>query len=438
MKLFFKAVNTSARKRIAMLAVSAALAFGLGGASFGTVVQGTNESDLLRTADEVLRQVARIRGLELKAPVQRGVKSKEEIARYLNERVKDEYQEKELEREGKVLRKFGLIPADLDYKEFTLKLLTEQVGGYYDPDKKTFFIAGWLPPDQQKPVMVHELTHALQDQHFDLNRFIKQVRKIENDDMVLARQALVEGEGMAVMFDYLLEPAGRNFAQLPNIAALMRSQLSVMDSQFEVFKQAPMYLRETLLFPYGYGAAFLQRVRSKEAWSAVNRIYSDLPESTEQIIHPEKYFDARDRPQAVEVQDPAGVLGKSWRTTYRNVLGEFSTYLLLKLFLGEEESEKGSRGWDGDRLLLVEESGGKGYFVLAESVWDTPGDAEEYFKALEEWVPRRFPNAKKVDDIASGFAWIENGERHFIQRNGSRVRLMVGLPESQAQKFKDF
>src|SRR6058998_1861255 len=390
-------------KRLA-LTVSIVALLGLGGAVWGTAFQGANESELLKTADEVLREVARIRGLEIKGTVKKGVKTKEEIAQYLNERVKDEYQEKELEREGKVLKKLGFIPSEMDYKEFILKLLTEQVGGYYDPDKKTFFISGWLPVEQQKPVMVHELTHALQDQHFDLNRFIKRVRKLENDDMVLARQALVEGEGMAVMFDFILEPEGRNFAQLPNIVSLMRSQLSEMDSQFEIFKQAPMYLRETLLFPYGYGAAFLQRIRSKEPWSAVNRIYSDLPESTEQIIHPEKYFDQRDRPQPVEVQDPAGLLGKNWKTTYRNVLGEFSTYLLLKLVFGEDEAEKCSEGWGGDRILMAEETGGKGAVVLIESVWDTQQDADEYFRASEVWISRRFPEARKADGLASGFS----------------------------------
>ncbi len=148
----------------------------------------SSDTELLKTADEILKEVARIRGLELKGPVQKGIKSKEEIAQYLRERIRDEYDASELRREGKVLKKLGLIPQEMDYQEFILKLLTEQVGGYYDPDKKTFFISGWLPLEQQKPVMAHELTHALQDQYFDLNRFIKQVRKMENDDMVLAQE----------------------------------------------------------------------------------------------------------------------------------------------------------------------------------------------------------------------------------------------------------
>ncbi len=398
----------------------------------------SSDTDLLKTADEILKEVARIRGLELKGPVQKGIKSKEEIAQYLRERIRDEYDASELRREGKVLKKLGLIPQEMDYQEFILKLLTEQVGGYYDPDKKTFFISGWLPLEQQKPVMVHELTHALQDQHFDLNRFIKQVRKMENDDMVLARQALVEGEAMAVMFDYLLQPVGKSFAELPNIVTVMRSQLTAVDSQFEVFKNAPMFLKETLLFPYGYGAAFLQKIRSKEPWSAVNRIYSDLPESTEQIIHPEKYFDVRDKPQSVEIEDPSARLGKGWRTSYRNVLGEFTTYLLLKLFLSDEESLKASSGWDGDRLLLLEKDGSNGCTVFQESVWDSPEEAGEFYEAFSRWLQQRFPGGKKSEDTSGGFAWKDNGEYHSIQRNGARVRFIVGLPREDSSKFKNF
>src|SRR6266498_4264129 len=187
------------------------------GGTFAIGLQNSTDTDLLKRAVDILKEVVIIRGLELKGPVQKGIKNKEEIAQYLRERIRDEYDVNELRREGKVLKKLGLIPQEMDYQEFILKLLTEQVGGYYDPDKKTFFISSWLPLEQQKPVMAHELTHALQDQHFGLNRFIKQVRKMENDDMVLARQALVEGEAMAVMFDYLLQqqPVGKSFAELP-------------------------------------------------------------------------------------------------------------------------------------------------------------------------------------------------------------------------------
>ncbi len=121
---------------------------------------------LLKTADAIIEQVARLRGLSPKQPIQKGVKSRAEISEYLNRHVRENYGEQQLQVEGRMLKSLGLIPDESDYRDLVMKLLTEQVGGYYDPDRKTFFIAGWLPIEQQRPVMVHELTHALQDQYF--------------------------------------------------------------------------------------------------------------------------------------------------------------------------------------------------------------------------------------------------------------------------------
>ena len=400
--------------------------------------QHTPGPDLLKAADEVLRKVVELRGLEQKGKVAKGIKSREEIARYLEHRVKDEYDAGELEREGKLLKKLGLIPGAMDYRDFTLKLLTEQVGGYYDPEKKTFFIAGWLPLEQQKPVMAHELAHALQDQHFDVRRFLKRDRNLQNDDAVLAQQALLEGDGMAVMLDFVLEPLGRNFTQLPGLVGFMRSQLSPMDSQFALFNQAPVYLRESLLFPYIYGVAFLQKVRERGSWAEVDRVYSDLPASTEQIIHPEKYLERRDRPQAVELDDPSPKLGPGWRSEYRNVLGEFALYLLLKLELPDDRALAASSGWGGDRVLLAEKQGSNASAVFAETVWDSSDDASEFYEALASWFQARFPEAKREGSRESGLAWVDGGDYHVSALAGTRVRFALGLPTERRGSLKGY
>ena len=229
----------------------------------------------------------------------------------------------------------------MDYRGFIIKLLTEQVGGFYDPDKKTFFIASWLPSEEQKPVMIHELTHALQDQHFDVGKMLKEDRSLQNDDRILAHEAVMEGDGMVVMLQYFLEPVKRHFSQLPDLASIMQAQMTSMQSQFPVFKEAPLYIQETLLFPYGYGASFLQYVwRKNPSWEAVNKIYSDMPASTEQIMHPEKYYGERDTPKPVNTGDFMARLGDGWKVTDKNVLGEFSLGLLMSLHLTEEQSRK--------------------------------------------------------------------------------------------------
>jgi len=411
------------------------LSLGLGGRTYA-LMQESGTEELLKAADEITQQVARIRGLEPKAPIQKGIKTREEIGEYLDRRVKEDYDEKDLLREGRLLEKLGLIPEGANYKDLVMKLLTEQVGGYYDPDLKTLFIAGWLPIDQQRPVMVHEITHALQDQYFDLGRMIKQDIELKNDDQALAHRALAEGDGMAVMLDYLLQPAGKSFQELPDLVFVMRSQLTLMESQFAVFREAPVYLKETLLFPYGYGAAFLQKVRANgQPWTAVDKIYSDLPESTEQIIHPEKYLVSRDKPKLIKPEEVLGPLGERWHEGYRSVFGELSIFLLLKLYLPEERSRKAAEGWGGDLAVLAEEAQGQGSFVLLESTWDSEQDAEEFRQALEEWLPRRLPNARKSDDSGGGSTYSEDDRLSFAQRRGLKVRLALEIPREAVSRL---
>ncbi len=403
------------------------------------VVQEDASLQLLKTADEIVQQVARIRGLELKSPINRGIKTKEEISEYLARSVNKYYDENELLREGRLLEKIGFIADGSQYKDLVMKLLTEQVGGYYDPDEKTFFIAGWLPVEQQRPVMVHELTHALQDQHFNIGRFLNEDAEPKNDDRALAHKAVFEGDGMAVMIDYLLQPMGKTFLQLPDLVFVMRSQFTLMDSQFAVFRDAPMFLKETLLFPYGYGAAFLQKVRAgDQPWSAVDRIYSDLPESTEQIIHPEKYLANRDSPTLLPEENISETFGERWRKGYENVFGEFSMFLLLKLHLGEERSKRAAAGWDGDRILLVEEVSGAGSFVLLESIWDSEDEAEEFRQALEDWLPRRLPNAQKLtagEGGTQGVTYSDDRGISFAQRRGAKMRLVLDIPRETASRL---
>ncbi len=394
-------------------------------------------STLLKTADAIIEQVSRLRGLTPKQPIQKGVKSRAEISEYLNRHVRENYGEEQLQTEGRMLKTLGLIPEQSDYRDLVMKLLTEQVGGYYDPDRKTFFIAGWLPIEQQRPVMVHELTHALQDQYFDLNTVIKRDLKSHDDDRVLAHQAIFEGDAMAVMMDSLLEPLGRNFSQLPDLVSAMRSQFAGMDSQFEVFRSAPMYLKESLLFPYGYGAAFLQKVRASQPWSAVDKIYSDLPSSTEQIIHPDKYLVARDDPRTVAVADPSAGLGGTWKTTYQNVLGEFSLYIFLKLQLPDEQARTAAAGWDGDEIVMVEDGAGKRAIFLS-TVWDSPEDAAEFQAAAIQWLRLRHPGAKVLKELPDSYELVDAGEYCAVGKSGGTVRLINRLPESLAGSVKEF
>jgi hypothetical protein len=399
------------------------------------LLQKNEGSGILGVADEMLKEAAQLRGLKPKTTVRMGVKSRAEISKYLNEYVSKNYSDEELRGEGAMLRKIGLIPQGMDYRDFMLKLLTEQVGGFYDPDDKMFYIAGWISADEQKPVMIHELTHALQDQYFDLNKILRDSKIERDDDEGLARQAVIEGDGVAVMMNYLLLEAKRDFSSLPNLAFIMRSMSSSTQSELPVYSSAPLYLQEILVFPYGYGAAFLQKVWNKTpSWEAVNKIYSDLPLSTEQIMHPEKYLDTRDNPKPVDVQDPAKLLGENWKATYTNVLGEFSLNIMMRLYLSEERANRAADGWGGDQVVFLEDGQGKSG-ALISTVWDSSEEADEFFQAANDWLTKRRPEAAKTEETPDKWLYRQSGELDAMVRSGAQIKIILGFPESAGPKL---
>ena len=189
------------------------------------------------------------------------------------------------------LRKFGLAPSDFQYRPFIIKLLAEQVAGYYDPKVQEFHLADWLELESQKPVMAHELTHALQDQHFNLRRFEKWPDG--DSDAELAAHALIEGDATLAMNLYL--------AKNPLIAlAFGRSLLAGVAT--EQYDQAPRAIRESLIFPYFQGSIWATQLYKRGGWAMVSNAYKRLPLSTEQILHPEKYF-KYERPVKVVLPD---------------------------------------------------------------------------------------------------------------------------------------
>jgi hypothetical protein len=402
------------------------------------VSQQPDASELLKTADEMVQNAARLRGLEPKAPISKGVKNRAEIAQYLEEHIQKEYDQEQLRLEGKMLQKLGLIPPAVDYKDLMLKLLTEQLAGFYDPDKKALYIASWLPLDEQKPAMIHELTHALQDQYFDIRGILNADRKLNNNDLSLSHEALMEGDGMAVMIEYLLGPLKRHFADLPDLAVVMRLQMTAMQTPSPVMKSAPSFIQETLLFPYGYGSSFLQQVwKQNPSWQAINKIYSDLPASTEQIMHPEKYYANRDAPKPVNAEALAANLGSSWKIAYKNVLGEFSLGLLLSLHLTDEHARRAATGWGGDQVLLLQNGAGKDA-ILADTIWDTTDDSDKFFAAMDKWFSQHFPKAARTHERPTGFSLVQDGEFYSLRHEGTTVRFILGLPESEAKKLPDF
>ncbi len=372
--------------------------------------------DLLGIADEILQQVVQLRGLEPKEPISKGLKTQDEIRAFVLRELDAEYPESRMLLEQKTYIRMGLMPASLDLRSLLVDLLTEQIAGFYDPKTRTLYIADWIPEPLQRPVMAHELVHALQDQYFGLQTFLDDVE--DNEDALLARKSLVEGEGLAIMLDYVLAPVGQKFKSLPNLVGMIESGGGLMDAQSGAFARTPAFLRELLLFQYSYGAAFVQTYLQRHAWEDVATLYSDPPRSSEQIIHPEKYFEDRDDPQVLDDFERPDIMPEEFQEVHTGVLGEFMVNQLLKPFVDEDLSLEASRGWDGDRFALYEGESGRLALVM-HFVWDTERDLEEFSEAFRAAVMARHEISGD-----SRFVAAENGELQF--RNSDFELHMTG------------
>ncbi|HEU4390667.1 MAG TPA: hypothetical protein VFV34_22880, partial [Blastocatellia bacterium] len=287
-------------KKLALFIAPMLLASFLGSALVAAY-QGTarivgGDASVLTATKDVLDAVSRIRGLEVKSEVKAGLKSRDQIEEAVIRDLDENTTPAEFEATQKSLTKFGLIPRGFRLRECVIKVLREQVAGFYEPKSREFFLAGWLPISEQKPVMAHELTHALQDQHFDLRRFEHWPKG--DSDAELAVHALVEGDATVVMLQYSVDQEGRTLdvTKIGSLTALMLQQSSSEDREkYPALSSSPAVLRETLQFPYVYGVGFVQEVMKNGSRAGLDRTFSRLPTSSEQIIHPDR-FNAGDAP----------------------------------------------------------------------------------------------------------------------------------------------
>ncbi|HLL14034.1 MAG TPA: hypothetical protein VK388_03045 [Pyrinomonadaceae bacterium] len=373
---------------------------------------------------EVLKETGEIRQLGVLRAVKSGAQSRAEIERMLVRNLDRQTTPAELRAGEIALKKLGLVPADFAMRSFLIELLTEQVAGYYDPKTQEFYLADWIDLDGQQPVIAHELTHALQDQHFNLRRFEDWPKG--DSDAELAAHALVEGDATLVMTFYVMR-------DLKRVAAMMKS-MNAGASASEKIERAPRVLRESLLFPYKQGMEWASHVYRRGGWPLVSEAYKNLPQSTEQILHPEKYF-AREAPVKINLPDIAPQLGKGWLRLDYDVNGEWSYFQILDEYLrAEKESQKAVAGWGGDRFALYENRATRQTLLAQLTAWDTEGDATEFFDAYVKRTGRRYKAAiadtRQSVPVETRRVWRTTGEGLVVmERRGARVCILEGVPE---------
>src|SRR5580692_6445993 len=332
-----------------------------------------NTAEFAATADGVLQEVSQITGLKLLTPLKKTLRSRDEIRAYVIRSMNEEKKPEERYADARSTEAFGLIPKGFDLDNFMIDLLTEQIAGLYDPKAREFYIADWIPLDDQRMVMAHELTHALQDQHFHIEAWEKAARP--NDDAELAREAVLEGSAMAAMIDYQLKGTGHSVADLPPIDP---SMFAGDMSQSPKLREAPPFLRDAMVFPYFAGLTFSTSILKSARWKGLSAVFARPPVSTQQIMHPALYKSGK-APVAVTIPSLQKLLGPDWTKMDENVMGEFGWMEILKQFLGEKIAKPLAAAWDGDRYALYEQKQTKRLVLVALLQLDSAENAMQFF-----------------------------------------------------------
>lgn len=367
-----------------------------------------------------------IRGLRVKSKIPCRVQNREEVERYLREAITKKNPAIKLQNEERVLKLLGLLPLDFDYAGGLIKLYTEQLGGYYDPEKNYYAMAAWMPAMLQLPIAVHELTHALQDQHYDLQKLLDEKR--DQSDVIMARLALVEGDATAVMLDHSKALAGQpSVAKDKDVSGFMvQSLLGSMLSPG--VQSAPKALQAMMLFPYVSGLHFVHTQLRQGGYRAVDQVYRNPPSSTEEILHPEKY-----RKQDYLLLDPLPPSARSVgdntnpKPTHIDRMGEFAISTLLGTYLDPDLASKAAAGWGGDIVALYDSSVAPLGTLTMISSWDTAKDAQEFFDALKRSYEKRFGVTASVPGDTATFAAPEVGGVKIVLTS-PQVKLVVGGP----------
>lgn len=401
------------------------------------------------------KDVVRLRALEFSKPVTVGVYSKKDLVDFLKAEFEKELPKEKAERYQRGYAKFGFIPKDMDLHEAYMELFGSSIAGFYHPKTKELRLikpgeeeedadaklAKAMGLDMEAITIVHELTHAAQDQNFELSTL--PLEDETNDDLIMALKGVIEGDASAVGWKYQFP--GKQFDLI--IGGINKTYQSGMLPGKA--GKLPAYLRLNLTFPYGHGTEFVVQYLkgTKGELKDISKLFKDWPLSTEQILHPKKYYgEERDHPTLVALADVPKTLGGGWKETFNNVHGEFCIRLLLQQFKGEKLDDaavlQAAEGWDGDRYVVLERDGkpdkdGKKpveTMYAWVSTWDAESDAKEFAEACLLAFEKKYDVSRK-EGPATGRVELPTKEGCvLVERKGADVLVLDGAPEEALAK----
>ena len=380
---------------------------------------------LFQSVDTILKFDSQDTGLPIHHTVKRRLTTRRAVEAFLVEKMKEDKDTARVERSGIVLKKFGLLPADFELRPFLLSLLKEQIAGYYDSKTKTVNLLNWIDPEEQKPVLAHELTHALQDQHVDLDKWDDQTidgtpkdvaddnRHLRVDESDTAREAALEGQAMIAYMDWSLAPMAQSMRTSPDVPLDLPTNDDKPDPESPVLSKAPLVLKASLLFPYQDGLRFEQiLLKDHGAQAAFASVLDRPPSSSYEIMEPHAY-EKQAQPALLTLPDLHPLLDAAYKPYDLGVMGALDVRMLGQLFGGSGPAADLALAWDGGVYYaaqrkssvaagLGDSTASIGLVYLSQ--WTTVEAAAEFAKLYTASLSRKYKQLESEGGAGRGIA----------------------------------
>jgi hypothetical protein len=424
------------------------------GSRAATKITPEQAKQLFAMVDVLIKFSSDETGLPIKSTVKRQLTTRTAVESYLEEKFNEDEGAKRLQRDEIVLKKFGMIDRDFELKPFLLALLKEQIEAYYDSKTKTVNMLDWVDAEEQKPVLAHELTHALQDQHSDLEKWDNQTPDevshdaagdqdhLAKDEMDTARDAVAEGQATAVMMDYILKPLGKSLVKDPEVLDFVKGQMATNEDS-PVMARAPLLLSESMLFPYREGLSFEQDIWMDQGQAAAFAGALDRPPSSSwEIINPREY-EHKHIPAVPLLPDIHPLVDPLYEPYDIGQMGQLDVHILSELFGGDNAARDLTPAWDGGLYWAgqlhaaktpEEQASTKSLALFYLSIWKNADSAQAFAKLYGDSLGRKYSNLKPVADTDSG-AGTDSGEEQVFTTSEGPVMIttrgkMVFVAES--------
>jgi len=392
-----------------------------------TLAAAAPAQTIFSQVDDMLQTLSDITGWKVQRTVPAEILSKDNFRKMVEEGVKDAETNKETRAAEIALKMFGLVPPDFNLARESGDLLAEQAAAFYDYKKKRLFVLDSTKNgNEQRIALAHELAHALADQQHPLRKFISDS---DGDEQSTARQAVIEGQATWLSWAYLSKKSGGRGEVPPALLDRLAEGAGADGDDFPVFTQAPLYIRESLTFPYTEGMRFQDAVYRELGPAAFERVFRDPPRSTQHIMHPQTYLSGRvpAMPVLPRLEDAAGKEARRFRILADGDVGEFDYSVLLRQYIGESEGREAAAHWRGGVYRIYEHKQAK-YTVLAHSSeWDSPEAARTFFELYQRVLRAKW---KKLEIASSAPAQVtgsgDNG-RFSLRLDGATVHSIEGI-----------